>query len=50
MGDPDESKLNRYRELGIDRVVLGVGRDEPDVKERVLPFLDRYARLIPKLA
>jgi hypothetical protein len=30
--------------------VLGVGREDVDAKEKVLPFLDRYARLIPKLA
>jgi probable F420-dependent oxidoreductase len=49
-GDPEESKLYRYRELGIDRVVLGVEREDVDVKEKVLPFLDRYAKLILKLA
>ena len=48
-GDPEESKLLAYRELAIDRVVLGVGRADVDVKEKVLPFLDRYAKLIPKL-
>ena len=48
--DPEESKLHRYRELGVERVVLGVGREDVDVKEKVLPFLDRYAKLIPKLA
>jgi hypothetical protein len=30
--------------------VLGVGREDVDVKEKVLPFLDLYAKLIPKLA
>ena len=49
-GEPEESKLHRYRELGVERVVLGVGRTDVDVKEKVLPFLDRYAELIPKLA
>ena len=49
-GDPEEPKLHRYRELGVERVVLGVGRADVDVKEKVLPFLDRYAKLIPKLA
>ena len=49
-GEPEESKLHRYRELGIERVVLGVGRDDVDVKDKVLPFLDRYAKFIPKLA
>ena len=49
-GEPDESKLNRYRESGVERVVLGVGREDVDIKEKVLPFLDRYAKLISKLA
>jgi hypothetical protein len=35
--------------LGVERVVLGVGRADVDIKEKVLPFLDRYAKLIPKL-
>ena len=49
-GNPEESKLHQYRELGVERVVLGVGCADVDVKEKVLPFLDRYAKLIPKLA
>jgi probable F420-dependent oxidoreductase len=49
-GDPEESVLSRYQELGIERVVLGAGRTNADVPENVLPFLDRYASLIPKLA
>ena len=49
-GDPEESVLSRYQELGIERVVLGAGRTNADVPEHVLPFLDRYASLIPKLA
>ena len=36
-------------ELGVERVVLGVGRADVDVKEKVVPFLDRYAKPIPKL-
>ena len=50
VGEPQESKLHAYREMGIERVVIGVNRRDPDVKEKVLPFLDRYAQLIPKLA
>jgi hypothetical protein len=49
-GHPEESKLYRYRELGVERVVLGVGREDVDVKEKVLPFLDSYAKFIPKFA
>jgi hypothetical protein len=47
-GDPEESKLHRYRDLGVERVVLGVGREDVDVKEKVLPFLDRYTKIVPK--
>jgi hypothetical protein len=43
-------KLHGYRELGVERVVLGVGLTDVDLKEKVPPFLDRYARLISKLA
>ena len=50
VGDPEESKLHQYRELGVERVVLGVGRADCDAKEKVLPFLDRYAKVIAKLA
>ncbi|MGH8008850.1 MAG: TIGR03619 family F420-dependent LLM class oxidoreductase, partial [Candidatus Binatia bacterium] len=49
-GDPEESQLDRYKELGVERVVLGVGRKDSDVKEKVLPFLDRYTKLLPQLA
>ena len=49
-GDPDESLLSRYHEMGIDTVILGAGREDPDVPEAVLPFLDRYTKIIPALA
>lgn len=49
-GDPGQSLLASYRDMGIDTVVLGAGRADPDVPEAVLPFLDRYAKIIPELA
>jgi hypothetical protein len=49
-GNPEESKLYRQRELGVERVILGVRRADVDVKEKVPPLLDRYAKFIPKLA
>ena len=38
--------LKRYRDIGIERVVLIAPRRENDA----LPFLDRFAELIPELA
>ena len=48
-GDPTREKLLGYSELGIERVVLGAGRDGWDDPATALPFLDRYAELIPDL-
>ena len=47
-GDPDESLLARYHEMGIASVILGAGREDADVPEAVLPFLDRYAKCVEK--
>ena len=44
---PDQAKLETYRELGVERTVMFLPVDE---REAELPFLDRYAELIPKLA
>lgn len=48
-GDPDESRLYEYRDMGIDTVILGAGMANPDTQDAVLPFLDRYAKTIPRL-
>ncbi|MFT4563187.1 MAG: putative F420-dependent oxidoreductase [Gammaproteobacteria bacterium] len=45
--DPDESKLAELKEAGVNRVVIFSPVAEA---ETVLPFLDKYAKLIPKLA
>jgi hypothetical protein len=37
------------RESSVERVVLEPGRADIDAKEKVLSFLDRYAKVIPKL-
>ncbi|MCB1746851.1 MAG: LLM class F420-dependent oxidoreductase [Gammaproteobacteria bacterium] len=44
---PDEARLQHYRALGIARVVLFLPVDD---RAAEMPFLDRYAALIPKLA
>ena len=47
--DPRDSSLG-YAELGIERVVLGAGREGWDDPATALPFLDRYAALVPELS
>lgn len=49
-GNPDESLLTKYHEMGIESVILGAGREDADVPEAVLPFLDRYAKCVEKLS
>ena len=48
-GDPTLTTLASYRDLGIERVVIGPNRDGWDDPTRTLPFLDRYAELVPEL-
>jgi probable F420-dependent oxidoreductase len=49
-GDPDLATLASYRELGIERAVVGASRTGWDEPSGTLPFLDTYAKLIPELA
>lgn len=49
-GDPPADRLRAYRELGIERVVLGAGRDGWQQPETTDEFLDRYAPLCAELA
>ncbi len=49
-GDPSEATLHEYRELGIIRTVVGASRTGWDDPSTTLPFIDRYAALIPALA
>lgn len=49
-GDPSAETLHAYRELGIERAVLGAARTGWDDPATVLPFLDRYAPLVSELA
>jgi probable F420-dependent oxidoreductase len=48
-GDPSLETLVGYRDLGIDRVVLGAAREGWDDPDHTMPFLDRYAELVPEL-
>ncbi len=42
----DEDALMKYRELEVERVVLVAPRHTP----QVMPFLDRFAAMVPKVA
>lgn len=48
-GDPSQSRLTRYRDLGFTRVVLGGGRRDGNNPSSTLPFLDRYAPMLSEL-
>jgi probable F420-dependent oxidoreductase len=43
----DESELKRDRDLGVDRIVISLESEKAD---KILPELDRWAKLISKLA
>ena len=49
-GDPTAATLDHYRDLGIDRVVLGTARANWDDPSTTMTFIDHYADLIPELA
>ena len=46
---PSLDDLKRYRDAGIARVNIGVSVDLWDKPEAMLPMIDEYAALIPKL-
>jgi probable F420-dependent oxidoreductase len=49
-GDPDLATLAGYAELGIERTIVGGARQDWDDPSTTLPFLDRYAEMIPELS
>lgn len=49
-GDPPLERLEHYRELGIERTLIGASRTEWDDPTTTLPFLDHYAEFIDRLA
>jgi len=49
-GEPDLDRLLRYRDLGVERVLISTGGLDADTLDKTLPLLDRYAGLIPKVA
>jgi alkanesulfonate monooxygenase SsuD/methylene tetrahydromethanopterin reductase-like flavin-dependent oxidoreductase (luciferase family) len=49
-GDPTPDTLATYRDLGVERVVLGAARAAWDDPGTTMGFLDRYAAYIDALA
>jgi hypothetical protein len=49
-GDPGPETLHQYRQLGIARAVIGAARTGWDDPATTMPFIDRYANLVPELA
>ena len=42
-------KLKEYRDLGIQRAIIGVSMDLWDKPDAVMPMIDDYAKVIPEL-
>jgi probable F420-dependent oxidoreductase len=49
-GDPDLTTLAGYRDLGVERVILGANRTGWADPATTLPCMDHYATMIPELA
>jgi probable F420-dependent oxidoreductase len=49
MDEPRADNLKRYRDLGIARAIIGVGVDNWNRPEVVLPMIEKFARLVPGL-
>lgn len=48
-GDPDPDTLRSYRDLGVERAVIGASRTGWDDPATTYPFVDRYAALVDDL-
>ncbi len=49
-GDPTPDTLHHYKELGITRTIIGASRTGWSDPATTIPFIDRFAPLIPELA
>ena len=48
-GDPEPDTLRSYRDLGVERAVIGASRTGWDDPATTYPFVDRYAALVDDL-
>ena len=49
MAEVTADLLKRYRDLGIHRCIIGVGMENWDKPEIVMPMIEQFSRLIPEL-
>lgn len=49
-GDPSRAALDAYRDLGVERVVIGAARTGWEDPATILPFLDEWAPAVAELA
>ena len=49
MADISTDMLKRYRDAGVDRVNIGVGMENWDKPDIVMPMIEEYSALIPSL-
>jgi len=49
-GDPDRDTLLSYRDLGVERVIVGTSRAGNADPSTTMAFLDRYAEMVPDFA
>lgn len=50
MVTPDLDRLKAYRDLGVDRIIIGVDAEGWDKPERIMPLVDEFANYIPQIA
>ncbi|MFT5482276.1 MAG: putative F420-dependent oxidoreductase [Halieaceae bacterium] len=46
---PDLDALKRYRDMGVERVIIGVAIDLWDKPEEIMPLIDRFTAYIPEI-
>jgi hypothetical protein len=49
-GDPSTATLSGYRDLGVQRVILGANRTGWGDRSTTMAALDAYGAMIPELA
>ena len=49
MAEVSADLLKSYRDMGIDRCNIGVGMQNWDKPEMVMPMIERFSKLIPDL-
>ena len=50
MTRPDADTLKRYRDWGVTRCNIGVGVENLDKPEAIMPMIEEFSSLVPVLA